>query len=173
MKHGSKAWWLPLLVTLALGFLLHFLYGWLPSPVTALISPVRESLWEHVKILFWPLLLAGLYASRTGGADGSAPWLAANLAVNALMLALGYFWNVTLGMEGAVFNIVLYVAMVLLAFLLVPLFSKRMGAGAALLTRLLALIMAALIVWFTFSPPAGVLFADLSGEARTFLTIPV
>ena len=30
-----------------------------------------------------------------------------------------------------------------------------------------------MLVWFTFFPPEGVLFADLSGAVRTFLTIPV
>ena len=49
---------ITLAAALGLGVLLHFLFHWLPSPITALISPVRESLWEHLKILLLPLLLA-------------------------------------------------------------------------------------------------------------------
>lgn len=173
MKQASKSWWLPFFLILSLGFLLHFLYTWLPIPLTALISPVRESLWEHVKIIFWPLLLAGFWAARADRTDSLAPWLAASLTVNGLMLAVSYLWNVVLGLDGGVFNIALYVLSMLLAFLLVPFFRRRLGPGEAILARLLALILAALILWFTFSPPAGVLFADLSGEVRTFLTIPV
>ena len=37
----------------------------------------------------------------------------------------------------------------------------------------LAVLLGALIVWFTFFPPDAALFADLSGAVRTFLTIPV
>jgi hypothetical protein len=42
-------------------------------------------------------------------------------------------------------------------------------AGAAALT----VALGALLVWFTFAPPDAVLFADLSGGVRTFLTLPV
>ena len=34
-------------VTTVAGACLHFLYALLPNPVTALFSPVNESLWEH------------------------------------------------------------------------------------------------------------------------------
>jgi len=37
----------------------------------------------------------------------------------------------------------------------------------------LVIILGALIVWFTFSPPDNALFADLSEGLRTFLTIPI
>ena len=43
------------------GCVLHFLYEWQPNAVTALFSPVNESLWEHVKLVFWPFLGAALY----------------------------------------------------------------------------------------------------------------
>ena len=42
------------------GACLHFLYTLLPCIATALVAPVRESLWEHVKLLYWPALVAGL-----------------------------------------------------------------------------------------------------------------
>lgn len=41
-----------------LGACLHFVYALFPNPVTALISPTCESLWEHLKLLFWPYLAA-------------------------------------------------------------------------------------------------------------------
>ena len=40
-----------------LGTLLHFLYEWIPSPVTAVFSGVNESTWEHIKLLFWPMFI--------------------------------------------------------------------------------------------------------------------
>lgn len=33
---------------------LHFLYARFPCTLSALLSPVCESLWEHIKILYWP-----------------------------------------------------------------------------------------------------------------------
>ena len=36
------------------GTALHFLHSWLPNPLTALFAPVNESVWEQLKLLFWP-----------------------------------------------------------------------------------------------------------------------
>lgn len=45
-------------VTALGGTILHFLYGWLGDAVwIAPFSAVNESTWEHMKILFWPMLI--------------------------------------------------------------------------------------------------------------------
>jgi hypothetical protein len=45
-------------ITSFLGTVLHFLYDWLgKSPIVAAFSGVNESTWEHMKLLFWPMLL--------------------------------------------------------------------------------------------------------------------
>ena len=47
-----------ILFTLIIGTLLHFTYGWSgENPFVALYSPVNESVWEHLKLLFFPVLL--------------------------------------------------------------------------------------------------------------------
>ena len=66
------------------GVLLHFLYQWLPNPVLALISPVRESVWEHVKLLYFPLLAVSLILGRGKGL-GRAPWLLGTVAACAVL----------------------------------------------------------------------------------------
>lgn len=49
------------LAALAAGVLLHFVYGWSgQSPFAAWISPVNESTWEHLKLLFYPLLFISI-----------------------------------------------------------------------------------------------------------------
>lgn len=40
---------------------LHFLYARFPCTLSALLSPVCESLWEHIKILYWPYLAASAF----------------------------------------------------------------------------------------------------------------
>ena len=50
--------------TSAAGILSHFLYQWSgKNPLLALISPVNESTWEHMKLIFFPMLLFSLFAS--------------------------------------------------------------------------------------------------------------
>ena len=46
------------------GTALHFLYDLLPNPLTALIAPVNESVWEHLKLLYYPTLAAAFVLSR-------------------------------------------------------------------------------------------------------------
>ncbi len=38
-------------------FLLHFSYQWLPNPFFAIIAPVNESIWEHMKLIFTATIL--------------------------------------------------------------------------------------------------------------------
>ena len=170
MKNPTIRFWLILLLALTLGVALHFLYEWLPNPITALISPVRESLWEHLKILFFPLLLAGLVL---GGRRERTPWLLSLLIVCGLMLLAGWIYHIALGGEAMAFDLILYGVLMLLGFLLPrvlwPL-SEWPGVGAVCVLLTFALLAA--MICFTFAPPRGLLFADLSA-ARTFLTIPV
>lgn len=49
-----------LVLAFLLCFPLHFLYEKIPSFVTSIISPVNESLFEHMKILFTSILLSGI-----------------------------------------------------------------------------------------------------------------
>ncbi len=51
-------------VTSLVGTILHFLYDWLGGALwIAPFSGVNESTWEHMKLLFWPMLLYALAQS--------------------------------------------------------------------------------------------------------------
>ena len=171
MKQGSLRVWLTFFAALGLGVLLHFLYGWLPHPIIALISPVRESLWEHLKVLFYPLLLSGLFLGKK---RGLMPWLFSLLVVCGLMLLIGWLYNVVLQGTVDFFNILLYGILMALGFLLprvVWSLTEWPGIGAA--CAILTVLLATLMIIFTYTPPNHILFQDLSGGVRTFLTIPV
>lgn len=173
MEKMTKKWLLAYALAAVTGVLLHFLYGWLPNPVFALISPVRESVWEHVKLLYFPLLAAALLLGRDKGL-GRASWLLGMLAACAVMLGAGYLYHVVFRGEAMIVDLLLFFLSLALGFLLprvLWLLCEWPGTQAAAwgLTALLGV----LIVWFTFAPPDGVLFADLSEGLRTFLTIPV
>lgn len=171
MKQGSIRVFFTFAAALALGVLLHFLYQWIPIPLTALISPVRESLWEHLKILYFPLLLSGFFLN---GKRGLTPWLCSLLIVCGLTLFSGWLYNVVLQGQVGFVNIILYFILMLIGFrlprVLWPL-SEWPGVGAA--CAILAVLLAALMIVFTFAPPDHILFADLSGGVRTWITIPV
>jgi len=173
MKKLTAKPWVVFFGALALGVLLHFLYGWLPSPITALISLVKESIWEHLKILFYPLLLSALLLGWKNPALRSARLLAIPI-VCALMLGAAWVYHVALRGEQIVFDLILYVVLMILGFLLPRwLWPLTEWPGVTRAAVGLVIILGALIVWFTFSPPDNALFADLSEGLRTFLTIPI
>lgn len=159
--------------TLALGVLLHFLYGWVESPLTAPFSPVRESLWEHAKIVFWPLLLAGALLSG-GDKRVWASWRLSAVITSMLMLLAAYAYHILLGGDWLVFDLALYAVSIgggfLLLRLLWPVTGSVMVRSAA---AVLWAVLGALLVWWSFRVPEGILFADLTYGAQTFLTIPV
>lgn len=170
MRRPVFRFWFVFLLALTLGTVLHFLYEWLPGPVTALVSPVRESLWEHLKILYFPLLLSSL---ALGGRESCAIWLLSALLVCALMLLAGWMYHVVLEQDAMIFDLILYGVLMLLGFLL-PRLLWPLGEwpGVKKAAVLLTVLLGAAILSFTFAPPRGILFADLSA-ARTFLTIPI
>lgn len=58
MKCSKKYVWIGFFFCLILGSLSHFFYQWSGNtPAVGLFSPVNESAWEHMKLVFFPVLL--------------------------------------------------------------------------------------------------------------------
>ena len=149
-----------LAATLA-GILLHFLFSSWPNPVTALVSPVNESLWEHIKLLFWPYLLAALWLNR-GRPGALRPWALTLLLMCTLMLGVGYLYHVLLDGEVLWVDIGLYLFLMLFGFWLPTRFSGPFSALPWRLAPWLVLLLGALILLFTLWPPDAILFANLA-----------
>ncbi len=158
------------LAALLAGFLLHFVYRWWPNAVTALFSPVNESLWEHVKLIFWPFLGAALILNR-GRPGGVRPWLLMLPLMCALTLALGWLYHVTLGGEALWVDVLLYILVMTLGFRLATRFSGPFKGVRWLLPIVIAVILALLIGWSTLYPPEGLLFRDLAAVG-SWLPLP-
>ena len=69
----KRHWLLTALGAILAGAGLHFLWQALPNPLFALISPVNESVWEHLKLLYWPFLAAAFVLAR-GADDARGRW---------------------------------------------------------------------------------------------------
>lgn len=161
---------LTLIAAVLAGCVLHFLYGWLPNAVTSLFSPVNESLWEHVKLVFWPFLGAALVLNR-GRPGGMRPWLLVLPLLCALMLALGWLYHITLGGEAMWVDIAIYILVMVLGFWLSTRFSGPFQGIKWLLPVLFTIALAGFIAWFTLYPPEGLLFRDLSAVG-SWLPLP-
>lgn len=145
-------------ITIASGVGLHFLFDLWPSILTEFIAPVNESLWEHIKLVFWPYLVAGLYLTGKGKWK-TAPWLLSLLILCALLLAGGWVIYWKLGGSLAL-DIAWYFIVMGLGFLL-PLLLPVPDRWTELLMCVL-IVLAGLIICWTIDPPNTDLFHDLS-----------
>lgn len=157
-EQGRGTNWLPaLVVALLLGVGLQELFRVWPSIVTEFLSPVNNSIWEHLKVVFWPLLLVELGCFPSSHrSDGL---LALLLACAALLLG-GWLYHVVLGGSALWVELLLFGGCVLGYFLL----SERSGLGRRHLPllRFAVALLVVLLVLFTLRPPHGALFRDLT-----------
>lgn len=166
MKRSVGLWALwGFAVTSLLGTLLHFLYEWLDESVwVAPFSGVNESTWEHMKLLFWPMLLFSVIQSRffKDRADFWCIKLRSILLGLLLIPVIFYTYNGVIGKSPDWINITIFFLAAAVACIYE---ARRMQAegtkccspkGARLALALLAL----LFVLFTFNPLAPEIFRD-------------
>lgn len=151
----------------AAGTALHFLYQWSGESVAAApFAAVNESVWEHMKLLFWPMLLwAGAERAVLGGySRGFWPAKALGTLLGlALIPALYYTYTGALGVSVMWVDIAIFFLAAAAAFLaetrmLARDWRCRGGARASALVLLL--LLSAAFVLCTFVPPRFPLFRD-------------
>ncbi len=77
-----------------IGMLLHNAYAWTrPFPLFALIAPVNESVWEHLKMAYWAVLIYGIAESRIRKKSGGnlLPSLAIASTVFVLFIVVVFY----------------------------------------------------------------------------------
>ena len=170
MSRLSRSTLLAFVVTVVVGSCLHFLYDLVPCPLTALFAPVSESIWEHSKLVYWPGLAAALLLARRDR-DSLGPRVFSLLLAVAVMQVLGWLYHIPLGGEALLVDIALYLLSMGIVFFLPLFLTQSFWQRYRNLWLLLAAALGAAIVVFTFLPPSGLLFTDLSG-ANTWSSYP-
>lgn len=105
----KKRYAIAAITAAVLGCGLHFLYDILPNALVAVFAPINESPWEHLKLLFWPTLIAaGVLAWKSRNREGT--WSAFFLAELVMPLALLSVFAalVATGADSVVADILLY-----------------------------------------------------------------
>ncbi len=144
-----------LFVALMLGIGLHELFSLFPSIITEFISPVNESIWEHVKIVFFPLLLVELaFFPRSHRPAG----LFSILLVSGGMLCAGWLYHVCFNGMALWVDLTIYGVCITLYFILSD--ALPIPKGWMSLLRGLIILFIGIIFAFTITPPHGTLFHD-------------
>jgi hypothetical protein len=154
------------LFTAVAGTLLHFLFDWTGGSVAAgLISAVNESIWEHLKLLLYPMIAVAVAEYFVWGKENGSFWCVKLLGILAgFLLIVGVYYTYTgvFGVNADWLNITLFFLAAALVYrletkLLAGDFSCRIGGRTAFL--MILLLVGAFTV-FTFATPEIPLFRD-------------
>lgn len=153
-----------LIFTAVLGTLSHFFYDWSgQNPLIALLSPVSESTWEHMKLVFFPILFWSLlvpHQVRKAQPALRPALLAGGLAGTWSIPVLFYTYSGILGRNIAFIDIAIFYIAVLVSFGLAwKLHASAKVEDTGLFIGVLAVFMILAFCLFTFSPPRIGLFA--------------
>ena len=113
MKKSMTSWQTGgFIFTAVVGTLLHFLFDWTGgSVVAALFSAVNESIWEHMKLLFYPMVVFALIEYFVWGKDIESFWcikLIGILVGLVLIPVVYYTYTGILGVKADWFNITIF-----------------------------------------------------------------
>ena len=154
-----------------LGSILHFTFEWSGSQaVVGVFSAVNESVWEHLKLGFWPAIVFALIEFKYLKKSTSNFLFAKTIGIYLIpiiIMVIFYSYTAVLGESILVIDILSFVIAVIVGQLV----SYRLLTGKTLpynldVVSLVALILLGLaFVLFTFYPPQLTMFQDpITGE---------
>ena len=163
MKQSSSLWqWAGFGIVTLGGTILHFLYEWTGGSIlTAPFSAINESTWEHMKLMYWPLLLFALI-QRPFFRYQPNYWcvkLAQILTALVLIPLLFYTYNGAFGESPDWVNIAVFYLSAGGAFWLERLLFRLNTRNCHSMLAITAIALIGLMfVVFTFAPPQIPLF---------------
>lgn len=161
-------WGIPFIFFL--GSILHFVYDWSGNNAfVGIFAPVNESVWEHLKLTFWPTLLWwlwGYYRFAKRVIFSLKQWLFPGLislvAAPIFIVSFYYTYTGAFGIHSLFLDILSLLIGIIIAQLVALHFYRHSALNACNLYLALAILvlLIAIFIIFTFSPPHIPLFRD-------------
>lgn len=157
------------------GTLFHFLYDWSNKNfIVSLFTPVNESVWEHMKLLFFPMLLYSFVMIFHLKKD--YPCIASSLCFGILTGTLlipifFYAYTFILGKNTLIFDILIFMLSSIIAFFVAYKFtlSCKLKPYTFWLYILVVILFICFVV-FTLYPPHFKIFEDpTTSKSSVFL----
>ena len=164
-----------IIFVLAAGTLSHFLYEWTGNSfVVGLFTPVNESVWEHMKLVFFPMLLySSLMVPKLKNRYPciSSAYCFGMLLGTVLVPVLFYAYTFAIGHNVFFLDLATFAASVIIAFVSVYklTLSRRTWAFSFLLYALAAAGIICFLL-FSYNPPPMAIFTP---PVTTFSGFPI
>ena len=149
------------------GTLAHFLYEWTGKNfIAGLFTPVNESIWEHMKLIFFPMLAYAIYMIRKLQTDNPslAPALCLGILCGTAAIPICFYaYTNIIGRHIFIWDIGIFIFSTVIAFCLAYHFAKSccLNSCAVLLYILTGILFLCFAV-FSYCPPDLALFWDPS-----------
>lgn len=167
MKRSLSFWqFVGFVFTSVVGTLLHFLYEWTgESVIVGLFSAVNESIFEHMKLLFFPMLLFAFIEAKYIGEEYDNFWCAKLVGILVgvgLIPVIYYTYTGIFGVNADWFNIIIFFITAAISYMVETriMESGRCSFIQPNLAKFILIIIAAVFIVLTFFPPKIPLFED-------------
>ncbi len=157
-------WFWTFVLTSLLGTALHFVYDVWPTVLVSVFAPINESVWEHLKLLFWPMLLGAAFLSRRKP-NKERFWSSFFIALLATppLLLLCFYGLKSIGIESAALDITLYYICMFLGYSLARwLYRKKKPESFGGFALMMLILYVSSLILFTFAAPDLPIFRDMS-----------
>lgn len=162
--------YIPLFLIWISGTLLHFAYEISGrNPLVSLFAPINESVWEHYKLAFFPLLVAGLFMSRERGIINMAPPIVFALTHACFtMFGINYFYTGALGLGNILFiDILNYYVTTAVGYWFLVRYSAYDYTRETGITAIFSIAIMMITLWIlTFYPQNLPIFIDFSKRTK-------
>ena len=173
MKKYALKWELSgILFIFLLGALLHFLFEWSgESIIVGLFASVNESVWEHFKQGFWPMCLYSAieYGFLRGRVNNFLTAKAAAVYIIPIITGLVFYgYTAIIGEEILIVDIIIFLVAIVIGQLTSYkiMTSSKLPKYTAFISPLFIILLALILMLFTFYPPHLPIFLD--GNTGTY-----
>ena len=161
-----KIWQIiTIIIFIILGTLLHFTYEWSgENVIVGVFSAVNESTWEHLKLIFYPMLLMAIIGYFVIGKRTDNYWFAQTVGILiAIIFTIIFFYTYTgvIGTNIDWLNISTFVISVFIGgYATYKILISRKRYNAECISIIFLIILLCSFILYTFNPQQISLFRD-------------
>lgn len=157
------------LFTFALGALLHFTYNWSgENKVIAIFSAINESTWEHLKLLYFPMLITTIIGYFYLGKEVPNFLCAKTIGiVSSIVFTIIFFYTYTgvLGKNIAIIDISsFFIATILGEYIAYRLIMTMFKCDDKISMLMLVIIFISFWVFTFYTPKIGIFKDPVTGQ---------
>lgn len=167
MKHLKYATIIGVIFVFLTGTISHFLYDWSDQNyIVGLFTPINESIWEHMKLLFFPMIIYSIFIITKYKSKYSCitPALCFGIITGTLLIPLFYYsYTFVLGKNFLFLDISIFILSIVIAFRLSLklTLSYKLNSYTSLLCISVCLLFICFLI-FTYHAPDITIFQDPS-----------